>query len=84
MPKLKVAELNALLALKAIEIPKGSKKPELVELAKKAMQLPSSAKPPALQALPALSNSKELLPRVESGSCAEADARDAESLAHRR
>ena len=34
--KLKVAELNALLAFKAIEIPKGSKKPELVKLAKTA------------------------------------------------
>ena len=60
--KLKVPELMALLAFKAKDVPKGSKKLELKEMAKDAMKLPILTDPPML-ALPAppnkVSSSKE-------------------------
>ena len=51
--RLKVPQLTAVLAFKAVEVPKGSKKADLQKLAKDALKLPMSKEPTPLLALPA-------------------------------
>lgn len=53
IPKLTRAQLEAVLAFKAVQVPKGALKPLLVELCSKSLALPLLEKPSPLPALPA-------------------------------
>jgi hypothetical protein len=48
VPKLKVDELRAVLNFKAVSIPKGAKKPELVDLVASKLALPTADIPPGM------------------------------------
>ena len=49
--KLVVAQLHAALTFKAVAIPKGAKKPDLLRLIQSVLALPSAEKPPPMPEL---------------------------------